>query len=257
MQLETADITSFIHAHAFIVYQMFELYDKISDILADELSKTSYWGAIYSLITGENRFIIPDSRTQYFGLPEFSINENEIIADIGAYVGDTTEEYITRSSDNVKLYAFEPSQEALDKLQKRVSRLEQEWLLRENAIEIIPAGVGVETTTANFSNTNSIMLKIDKYGEIAISIYSLDDFFKDKSPFTLLKADIEGGEMDMLKGAKEIIKRYNPKMAVCIYHSPKDFIQIAEYIHTLVPMYRFYVRCYFDDYQQTILYCVI
>jgi hypothetical protein len=101
------------------------------------------------------------------------------------------------------------------------------------------------------------MLQPDEQGEITLPIYSLDDFFKDRQPFTLLKADIEGGEMDMLKGAQEMIKRYKPKMTICIYHSPQDFARIIEYIHTLVPEYRLYVRSHYSDYKETILYCII
>jgi hypothetical protein len=88
-------------------------------------------------------------------------------------------------------------------------------------------------------------------------LYGLDDFFKDKPPFTLLKADVDGAEQAMLDGASEIIRTHKPQMAISIYHSPLDFAQIAEFVRDLVSEYRLYVRSCRKDYYDTILYCVV
>jgi FkbM family methyltransferase len=256
-QLDAANICSYFYADAFMAHRFWYSYDRVSCMLADELSKASYWGAIYGLMSGDNTFVTKDPSPNYFALREFASAEGEIIVDVGAYVGDTIEEYLKKASGNVKIYAFEPFKSAINKLTERVKRLEREWMLDDNAIEIIPAGVGSETRTLRFSAENPSMLKIDAQGETTIPVYSLDDFFKDKPTFTLLKADIEGGEMDMLIGAKEIIKQYKPKMTICIYHSPQDFARIAEYIHSLVPEYRFNVRSHYSNYKDTVLYCTL
>jgi len=256
-QLDAVNICSYIYADAFIAHRFWESYDKVACMLADELSKISYWGAIYGLMTGDNTFVTTESSPDYFGIREFASVESEIIVDAGAYVGDTVEEYIKRSGGNVKIYAFEPFKSVFYKLTERVKRLEREWMIADNAIEIISAGVGIETNTIRFSFENSTMLRIDEHGEMTQSVYNLDDFFKDKPAFTLLKADIEGGEMEMLIGAQKMIKQNKPKMSICIYHSPQDFARIAEYIHTLVPEYNFYVRSHCCNYKGTILYVTL
>jgi len=256
-QLEATYNSIYFYADAFMAHRFWESYDKVACMLADELSKISYWGAIYGLMSGDNSFVTRDPSPNYFALREFGSTESEIIVDAGAYVGDTIEEYLKKASGKVKIYAFEPFKSVIDKLTERVKRLEKEWMIDDNAIEIISAGVGSETKTLRFSTGNSSMLKPDEHGEITMSIYSLDDFFKDKPAFTLLKADIEGGELDMLIGAQKIIKQHKPKMTICIYHSPQDFARIVEYIHTLVPEYRFYVRSHWSNYQDTILYCTL
>jgi FkbM family methyltransferase len=257
VQLDTAGISSYIYANAFIASQLWDRYEKVANMLEDELSKLSYWGAIYCLMTGNNTFISSDPMPEYFGVHEFSLGIGDTIVDAGAYVGDTVEEYIKRSCCMIKIYAFEPYHAVLDNLKKRVSRLYMEYPLSDGQIEIIPAGVGSETKSCSYSFINQSMLQTDEHGGLTLPLYSLDDFFNDKPPFTILKADIEGGEMDMLKGAREMIKRHKPKMTICIYHSPQDFAQIAEYIRSLVPEYRLFVRSHLGDHQGTILYCVV
>jgi hypothetical protein len=70
--------------------------------------------------------------------------------------------------------------------------------------------------------------------------------------------DIEGAELDALKGAEETIKRDKPKLAICIYHKDSDFVETPEYIHEFVPEYRLYVRHHGrTSARETVLYAVI
>jgi FkbM family methyltransferase len=254
-QLEDAGISDYMHYGAFLTPRLFERYDAVAEMLADEESKCAYWGAIYSLMTGDNKFIRYESNA-YFAIREFAVTSYETVVDAGAYVGDTIEEYVKRAVTGLKIYAFEPFHDAARKLEARVKRLKQEWILDDNGIEVIVAGIGVKTETLRFSE-NTSMIKPNENGRFELPVYSLDDYFKDKPPFTLLKADIEGSELEMLQGAKDIIRKYKPKMAICIYHNALDFAGIAEYVRELVPDYRLYVRNHGADFMDTVLYCVV
>ena len=73
---------------------------------------------------------------------------------------------------------------------------------------------------------------------------------------TYIKMDVEGAELNSLIGAKEIIKREHPKLAISIYHSDDDMINIIEYIRQNYPFYKLYVRHYTYFYADTVLYAI-
>jgi FkbM family methyltransferase len=55
-----------------------------------------------------------------------------------------------------------------------------------------------------------------------------------------IKMDIEGAEMNALKGALVTIKKFRPKLAIALYHSAEDFERIPLLIKEMVPEYKFY-----------------
>lgn len=58
----------------------------------------------------------------------------------------------------------------------------------------------------------------------------------------------------MLLGAEKGIKKYKPKLAVCIYHNAVDFYFIPLLIHSFVPEYKFAVRHHSYELDETVLY---
>jgi len=73
---------------------------------------------------------------------------------------------------------------------------------------------------------------------------------------TFIKMDIEGAELNALKGAEDTIKNNAPKLAICIYHQLNDFWEIPMYLKRIMPEYSFYVRHHQFDIGGTVLYAV-
>lgn len=88
----------------------------------------------------------------------------------------------------------------------------------------------------------------------SISVVAMDSIIKEK--VTYIKLDIEGAELEALKGAQEIIKRDKPKLAICIYHKKEDMVEIPYFIKQLVPEYRLFIRHYSNNECETVLYAV-
>jgi predicted RNA methylase len=90
----------------------------------------------------------------------------------------------------------------------------------------IPA---LEETFRDYNSKITLVRKFvsDVEGENSVT---LDGFFKDKSDISFLKADIEGAEPQMLRGAQQLLstKRIH-KASVCVYHDmshPAAFEQV-------------------------------
>ncbi len=68
--------------------------------------------------------------------------------------------------------------------------------------------------------------------------------------------DIEGSEMEALKGAVFNIREYKPVLAISIYHKADDFWKIPLFIKELNKKYKFYIRHYTEGIADTVLYCI-
>lgn len=57
-----------------------------------------------------------------------------------------------------------------------------------------------------------------------------------------IKLDIEGGEYDVIRGARKTIQRDLPILLIALYHDPKSFFLIKPYIEKIAPGYTFLIR---------------
>lgn len=88
-----------------------------------------------------------------------------------------------------------------------------------------------------------------------ISVVSIDGCDECKDT-TFIKMDLEGAEQNALRGTIETIKRNKSKLAICIYHSDEDMLEIIDFIHELVPEYKLYVRHHSTGLMETVMYAV-
>ena len=69
--------------------------------------------------------------------------------------------------------------------------------------------------------------------------------------------DIEGAELETIKGAETIIKTLKPKLAICIYHRPMDFYLIPLMLKQMVPEYKFKIRQHLVGFNELVLYACV
>jgi len=263
-QLEDLKI-NYISLFRYIFAKEVEAFNKINEgFLYDKESKKVWLGVLYAKLTG-NMEILRDlySENQYYAIPEFNKISNEnIMVDCGAYVGDSLECFIYKNCGILrKIYAFEPGRRQFNALKFRCNRLINEWALDEGQIVLENLGVGEKTlkqVELNFADATASRNSNIGFDMQTIDMISLDNYFSDLNErITYIKADIEGFEMEMLKGAQNIIKKYKPNLAICVYHKPLDLIKIPEYIKSLVPEYRMSLRHHSVLDEETVLYCYL
>ncbi|MDR1614937.1 MAG: FkbM family methyltransferase [Campylobacteraceae bacterium] len=153
------------------------------------------------------------------GVFDVTVKEGDIVIDVGAWIGDFSA-YAT--SKGAVAYAFEPVHDTFQILKETVK-------LNNNKIYPIQKGLGDKECELLIykdlynSGTNTIIPKENRTKE-TIAITTLDKFVKENNinRIDFIKADIEGAERDMLKGAAWVLKNFAPKLAICTYHLPDD-----------------------------------
>jgi hypothetical protein len=102
---------------------------------------------------------------------------------------------------------------------------------------------------------HSIGCFINKDGDISISVETIDHISEEyKIIPTYLKMDIEGAEFEAIMGAAETIKKYKPKLAICLYHKPDDLWKLPKLIFELRDDYKFSLGHHFHGWTETVLY---
>ncbi len=196
--------------------------EKTYNLLADELSTQIMNEFIRVYIqSGTYGLKSCEGRNKYFAggysmeEPEelYTHLEEEVWVNCGACLGDTIYLYYSNGYSAKVIYAFEGEDKMYEKLCNNLDYLPSKY---KNKVVPIKQFIADDT---NFG-----------------------DYIKEK--VTLINADIEGAELDMLKTMEGFIKRDRPVLAICIYHNKEDLVDIPQYIDSIVGDYRYVLRKY-------------
>ena len=187
---------------------------------------------------------------QYFDSQIMRPKENEIFIDGGSFRGEDTLAFIMWcKSKYEKIYIFEPDKLNYQKICRDFSGFER------NKISILNKGLWNQENTMNFSSNKYASSHVAKEGTVQIQVNSIDAILQgNKASF--IKMDIEGCEMEALRGACYTIRQYRPKLAICVYHKPEDIFEIPLEILKINPDYLLYLRHYSYIFTETVLYAV-
>lgn len=175
--------------------------------------------------------------------------------DCGAYDGDTIKQFLAKNVTINKILAFEPDQENYRRAIQFVSSLSDEV---SDKIYIYQFGISSDHAYKKFTSSGNMGSALDDQGNIIIQVISLDDAaftrLTENTGTVYIKFDIEGEEVQGLKGAGKIIKGISPNLAVSVYHKPDDLWKIPLLINDMNPEYNFYLRQHGEDGMDLVLY---
>lgn len=225
------------------------------ELLADEKSKIIYESLIKFRCDMNMKEHPGYEKKQYFVNGIVKLSDNEIFLDCGGFDGETSVEFIRECQGKYdKIYIFEPDPKCRDLLGEK--------LPKDKRIVVIDKGLWDKTTKLSFVSSGDSVSRVIESNEnneenvVQIPVTTIDECEMCKNA-TFIKMDIEGAEMKALEGAKNTIINKKPKLAIAIYHSDSDMINIIQYIHNLVPDYRLYVRHHSVGTIETVLYAII
>lgn len=157
------------------------------------------------------------------------------IIDVGGFIGDSA--IIFSQYTNKCVYSFEMNESNFKTLQKTIAMNNL-----SHKIIAINKGLGSKKQEVYFEpngNASKITTTQSEKSLTAQTI-TLDSFVQEHNiHVSLIKVDIEGFEMDFIKGALETIKTQKPSMIISIYHNIDDFFNIKPFIESLDLGYRF------------------
>jgi FkbM family methyltransferase len=221
--------------------------------LHDELSQIEFIGHVrYRLHLDFSGLPQPARHDQYFPHDLIELRDHEIFVDCGAFDGDSIGGFVQRTQGRFTgAIAFEPDSLNCDALRSRICELPSEV---RNKITVIPAAVGAASGTLLFNVTGTASSSTEN-GSVPVRCVALDEALDGWKP-TFIKMDIEGAEVDALQGARAVIARERPILAVCAYHTQAHLWEIPIWISAALERYRVFYRSHSCDAWELVCYAI-
>jgi len=186
--------------------------------------------------------------------PPIAAGPGDVVIDGGACFGDTALYFGHMVGERGKVFSFEFLPENLAVFHRNMA-LNPSLAPR---IELVPNALD-ETSNRQISYVAmGPGTKLTAQGDASqtVSTLSIDDLVEQKSldRVDFIKMDIEGAEMSALCGAEKTLRKFKPKLAVCLYHSLDDFVRIPEFLDRLGLSYRFYLDHTTTHLEETVLF---
>jgi len=145
-----------------------------------------------------------------------------VAADIGAHVGNHT--IFLAGVLGLTTYAFEPNPTNFSLLRSNLAAnaLQDRCLVHNVALGARRS----QGTIERVSNANSGMSRVRAAPGGSVEILSLDSAFARLARLDVLKVDVEGGEIDVLRGAADTFRRLRPVAYLEV--TPENFGQASE-----------------------------
>lgn len=227
------------------------------DLLADEESCRVLTRLVEEWTRSEYHYGQLDdicSLPQYFPRDFMEGSSDEVFVDCGAYNGDNIQDFIDFEKGEFKrYYAFELNKKNYEELKDNVHN---SWLEYEDKFVLENKGISDATMPIMYTDACEGS-KVNGVGTEKGYVVSIDDYFSDlDEKVSFIKMDIEGAEMDALKGAMITISMSYPKLAICIYHKPEDFWEIPLFIKKNWNEYKIFIRHHTELTTETVCYAI-
>jgi len=229
---------------------------RLIDILNDEESKRvlsvivrNWFGRSDSLHT------YGDVATfdQYFPPEIISLSEHEVFIDAGAFNGDTLTNFLSHVRNRfLHAIAYELDKTCYRQLQGVIQGMNAAVKERITAYNLGLYDTNGHVSYIDNATSSSINSSAGRQGRVV----RLDDHLAGAT-VTFIKMDIEGAEINALRGAERTLTSSVPKLAISVYHQPAHIWEVPLLLKKLVPDYRIYLRHHSTQEFETVCYAVL
>ena len=215
--------------------------------LCDEQSRKVFENIIKFQITGDLNYCFQCETNKDEAFSILNLDENESFLDLGAYRGDTVEEFLKYAKSYKKIVAVEPDTRTFKKLRINCENI-------ENCVTLNNA-IWSENCVLTFDGNKGRGASANKIGEEKQAL-CVDYITEKYGDFSYVNIDIEGAESEMLKGAFKSLQN-KPKLCMAVYHRSEDIFAIINKVKEINADYKIYLRHYKHiSFWDTNIYCI-
>ncbi len=186
--------------------------------------------------------------------PLVQAQSGDCIVDGGAASGDSIVIFRGQAGPNCRIYPFEPTPAAFKEMVMAVGQSGME--------NVHPMNMALWSSDGQVRFMESFAMshgnRVGTEGGLLVEATTLDSFVEQRGVerVDLIKLDIEGAELAALEGARQTIRRFKPRLQICLYHKPSDLWELPLFVRSLVPKYRLFLGHHSPAHLDTVLYCL-
>jgi FkbM family methyltransferase len=183
--------------------------------------------------------------------PQLERVRGRIFIDAGACAGDSTLAFLPYAPS--KILAFEPSPS---------NRAEFQATMRRNRVgtdryELIGEGLSASEGEVAFEDLGDGTNRLTGAGSVRVRVRPLDTWAHEReAEIGVIKADVEGMGLELVRGAIETIRKDLPILSIGIYHNRQELFGVYELLRSLeLPYdYRILSLCFpWENFDLTLL----
>lgn len=230
-----------------------ERIDAAAGMLTDPRSRQTLHARINAICRGDRTPLLAvafPGETEYFNPRNHQASlvpgPDEIYVDVGAAHGDTLEKFLKVTEGRFRhIHAFEPTPGQYRQLQRHASR---------GGVSTHCKAVGADSGSITFYDNPENPFGGNAVAAtgtpITVPCVRLDEAVPACS---LIKMDVEGYESKVIEGARELIGRCRPDMAITCYHYPQDLFEILDKVQGIHAYRNVALRHYGPSLYDTVL----
>jgi FkbM family methyltransferase len=187
-----------------------------------------------------------------------AVQPGDVVLDVGGCWGDTALYFASLVGSSGKVFTFEFDPESLAVLRANLN-LNPELASRIEVIEEAlwdRSGETLEFLQAGRMTSIKRDAAPGRALPAVVSTITLDDFVQRAGIQRLdfVKMDVEGAELDVLRGARESLSRFAPRLAIAAYHQDDDLVRIPQAIDPAARDYSLYLDTFSAVQEETVLF---
>ncbi len=164
--------------------------------------------------------------------PTVGVEPGDIVLDVGGHLGTFTRFALDHGAG--KVVVLEPDERNIECFRRTFADD-----LRQGTVELVEAAAWHEEGVLRFGGAGATA-RVSDGGAVEVRAVTIDGLVEELGlpSIDFIKMDIEGAEVDALRGARQTLARFGPEMALSTYHHPSHPREIPELVLAARSEYR-------------------